>query len=211
MCSRARSATSRAFVPALGLALLCPTTVLGQHAGIGYQTQAWSPDGLERFHGAQLSVSWESGPELDFELGLARWATEGTSCAGLVLDPSSCVWERMNAGSEALAMSFGYALFSLGLPRGEVLVIPSVGFAFANVQLTGVDTGGRKSDRLFLFEIGVAARYQTGPLAWGLVGLFAELGVSAGKDGTGTCADCYDPLRDGASRRTLVAGVTIGR
>ena len=195
-----------------GFSLCGPVEVSAQHASIGYQSQLWSPAELRRFHGGLLRVQWNNGVELSFDLGVARWTELGSTCSGLILDPSDCVLETIDVGSETMGVAVGYSLVDWRVPGGRFMVAPAIGFSFAHLGRTGQTTGGANDDSQPLLDVALSARYRTEPLLWRLVSLFAEIRVSAGKDiSPGICADCYDPLHDDVARRSALVGLSIGR
>ena len=208
---RNRAGWRRTMWLAAGLCIGATGGVHGQHASVGYQLQSWSSDELQRFSGGLLRIDWAGGAELFFDMGTARWGGEGTTCAGFIPDPSVCVFEPMNVSSVTMGMGAGLRVAMLGVPGGELLVVPFAGWAFAHLGRTGKNTGGSIDDSLAMIEAGMSVRYRTHPLLWNLVGLFAEVRVSAGTDLPGSCVDCYDPLRGSASRRSFLAGVSVGR
>jgi hypothetical protein len=192
--------------------LWSPVEVLAQRASIGYQSQAWSSDELRRLQGGLLQVHWNNRVELSFDLGRAGWAEQGSTCAGLIFDPSQCVQETLAVSSEAMGVALGFSLVDASVPGGTLMVAPNAGFSLVHLGKKGETTGGANSDSQLFLDLGLAARYMTEPLVWRLVSFFAEVRVSAGEDlNPGVCADCYEPLQGGATRRSVLLGLSIGR
>ncbi|MGD8602558.1 MAG: hypothetical protein PVF19_14495 [Gemmatimonadota bacterium] len=120
--------------------------------------------------------------------------------------------ETLDVGSETMGLGVGYTLVDWGVPGGTFMVVPAIGVSFVHLGHTGQMTGGANDDSQLFLDVAVAARYRTKALLWRLVGFFAEIRVSGGTDiSRGICADCYDPLRGGVTRRSALVGLSIGR
>jgi len=185
-------------------------TAAAQRVSAGYAGQRWSRGPLNDLDGVQLGFRPPSGPELSLEVGAGRWRTNGTLCSGLIPDASICPVESLRASGTSIALSMVARMLAVRGSFGEMSVGPSVGFGLTRLRLSGEGSGGEAEDSMLRLEGGVAARYRTPPV-WRAVGAFIELRGSYGLSLTGTCVDCRPSIDGDALRRSLLAGVTIGR
>jgi len=196
---------------ALIAALLGPVQARAQSFSLGYQTESWGYDEIQRLHGGLLRVRWGNGVELALEMAGTRRRSTGTPCPSFPRLEGSCPEEPLATTSESLAFTVGYSGLSLETAVGAFRVPFSVGFSGTRFEHRGGETGMESGDSQLHADFGTGLRYVS-PALWSEhVGLFAEFRVSSAVAiEPGACINCADPLDGGAGRKTLAVGFVFG-